>query len=254
MPCAPPTLQAAAYGSTLGDTPHKALAPLESSACDLCQATIANLAAACPACAWTVCSDCSKQLRHNTAAAAAAAATVAQAGAAGGGNPAAAHEAAGAAQEVAGSSGMDPATGNVPPADAAAANTLLAPGATSADGVIWWSRCITCPNPLCSALQRPAVAGQVLDTPAGALVCQPGGAVLELTCLQAWEVLEELRAAAEVRGTWVWWIVCMHVVGVRAGGPGGGVDGAVLLAAKGQLPWGQCTWQNILQVLCWLAV
>jgi hypothetical protein len=89
------------------------------------------------------------------------------------------------------------------------------PGATSDSGVTGWDGRITCPNPLCSALHNnqggAATAGgggvtrvghpvgpEVLDTPAGALVCQAGGAELALKRLQPWEVLEELRLAAQV--------------------------------------------------------
>jgi hypothetical protein len=192
LPALSPPLQAAAYGTTLASVPHLPLPALEKTSCDLCQATIANLVAACPVCEWELCADCSKQMRTNTAAAAAGAG----AGAAAGGDAGAGQGPAAAAGEVAGSSG------------AAVTGTLSALGATTG-----WDGRITCPNPLCSALRQPAVGAEALDTPAGALVCQRGGADLALRCIQPWEVLADLKAEAQVRGApegggWGVWVVC----------------------------------------------
>jgi hypothetical protein len=54
-----PTLQAAAYGTTLKDVCRTLLRPCAKSYCNLCKATIANLVAACPACEWELSADCS---------------------------------------------------------------------------------------------------------------------------------------------------------------------------------------------------
>jgi hypothetical protein len=68
---------------------------------------------------------------------------------------------------------------------------------------------VTCPNPLCPSSHHGKRRGkaavkappEVLDTPAGNLVCQPGAAELVLQRLQPWEVLEKLQTMAQV-GAW----------------------------------------------------